>query len=143
MQELLADYPTIVDIPIAWGDMDSLQHVNNIVYFRYFETSRIVCFEHMRLYEERDESGIGPILHSINCRFRIPITYPDTVSVGTRVTELLEDRFTVESCAVSHQHQKVAAQGTGIVVAFDYRTQKKAHWPSALRQNILDLGFPK
>lgn len=32
--ELLKDYPVVVSIPVAWGEMDALQHVNNIVYFR-------------------------------------------------------------------------------------------------------------
>jgi acyl-CoA thioester hydrolase len=36
MRELLAGYPVILDIPVAWGEMDALRHVNNIVYFRYF-----------------------------------------------------------------------------------------------------------
>ena len=37
---LLADLPVRVKIPVAWGDLDALQHVNNTVYFRWFETVR-------------------------------------------------------------------------------------------------------
>ena len=36
MKSLLKTFPVIVKIPVIWGDMDSFQHVNNVVYFRYF-----------------------------------------------------------------------------------------------------------
>ena len=42
--ELLTDFPVTVEVPVAWGDMDALGHVNNAVYFRYFETARIRFF---------------------------------------------------------------------------------------------------
>ena len=139
MHNLLKSYPVIVEIPVAWGDLDAFQHVNNAIYFRYFETARIVYFERLQLLPAQESAGIGPILHSINCRFRIPLTYPDTISVGVKVIDVLDDRFTIESCVVSHQYQKVAAEGSGIVVAFDYRTQKKACWPVEIRQKIAAL----
>ena len=41
--DLLADFPVTVEIPVAWGDMDAMGHVNNVVYFRYFETARIAA----------------------------------------------------------------------------------------------------
>ena len=39
------NYPVSVTIPVAWGEMDSFGHVNNVVYFRYIETSRIAYME--------------------------------------------------------------------------------------------------
>ncbi|MCB0148997.1 MAG: acyl-CoA thioesterase, partial [Caldilineaceae bacterium] len=45
MHDLLAGYPVVIEIPVAWGEMDAFQHVNNIVYFRYFESGRIAYFE--------------------------------------------------------------------------------------------------
>lgn len=41
MEKFLAQHPIVTEIPVAWGEMDALQHVNNVVYFRYFETARI------------------------------------------------------------------------------------------------------
>ncbi len=45
MQEILKHYSVIIETPVAWGEMDAFQHVNNIVYFRYFESVRIAYFE--------------------------------------------------------------------------------------------------
>jgi len=62
MLKLLRDYPIVMDIPVAWGEMDSLQHVNNIVYFRYFESVRMAFFDRIEFWPSINESGIGPIL---------------------------------------------------------------------------------
>jgi acyl-CoA thioester hydrolase len=66
----------------------------------------------------------------------VPLTYPDTVSVGTRIHSLSEDRFVTDYVAVSHKLEKVAAEGSGIIVTFDYRAGAKAPIPDALRQKI-------
>lgn len=67
--ELLAGFPVRVEVPVAWGDMDALGHVNNTVYFRYFETARIKCFAELGLGQIEQSDDVGPILHSANCRF--------------------------------------------------------------------------
>jgi len=139
MQDLLAGYPVILDIPVAWGEMDAFQHVNNIVYLRYAESARIAYLEYAGLSETMQGTGIGPILASINCRYLFPVTYPDTVRVGTRVTEIGADRFTVHFRMVSARHQRIAAQGDSVIVAYDYRTGAKALLTPAMRAAILAL----
>jgi acyl-CoA thioester hydrolase len=42
-------YPVVIEIPIAWGEMDAFQHVNNIFYFRYFESARIAYFGRLKM----------------------------------------------------------------------------------------------
>ena len=139
MNELLESYPKVIEVPVAWGEMDAFQHVNNAVYFRWLESSRIAYFGEVEALEIMEETGVGPILASTDCRFRIPLTYPDTVSVGTRVPRLGEDRFVQEYLVVSHTSGKVAAQGTGTIVTFNYREQRKAAIPDVLRAHILAL----
>jgi acyl-CoA thioester hydrolase len=139
MNELLAHCPVVIEIQVAWGEMDSFQHVNNIVYFRYFESARIAYFERLKLMEFMNETGIGPILASVQCKFKIPLTYPDTVSVGTRISKVEPDRFVMEYYVVSQQHQKIAAEGEGIVVSFNYRENKKAPLPEEVKQRIAAL----
>ena len=139
MRELLEGCPVVVDIPVAWGEMDALRHVNNIVYFRYFESARIAYFERLGFWEFMNQTGIGPILASIECRFKTPLTYPDTVSVGTRVPRIEQDRFVMEYRAVSHKSQATAAEGEGVVVSYNYRENKKALLSEELRKRILAL----
>ncbi len=134
--ELLKDCPVVIETPVAWGEMDSLQHVNNIIYFRYFESARMAYFNRLDLWSYMKETGIGPLLASTECRFRIPLTYPDTVSVGARVTKTEEDRFLMNYVVVSHEHEKIAAEGEGLIVAYDYREKKKTLLPQEIRVRI-------
>ena len=143
MENLLAEYPVIVESPVIWGDMDAYEHVNNTVYFRYFESARIAFFDQLKFKEVKDETGIGPILASTQCRFRIPLTYPDTVSIGARVTDVEGDRFTMHYRVVSHQHKKVAAEGEGLLIAYDYKALTKAALPEIIYQRIQQLGSDK
>ena len=140
MTNLLNDFPVVIEWPVAWADMDAFQHVNNVVYFKYFESARVAYFDQLRMMQFKEETSIGPILASIQCRFRIPLTYPDTVSVGTRIEALEEDRFVMKHTVVSHRLQKVAAEGEGLVVFFNYKENHKAPIPNELKQRILDMG---
>ena len=133
---LLAGYPVIVELPVAWGDMDSYRHVNNVVYFRYFENARLEYFRRLDWFEYEKETGIGPILAATQARFRKPLTYPDTMSVGCRISKVEEDRFQMEYCLVSHRLNAVAADGTGTIVTFNYADGKKVSIPEEIRQRI-------
>ena len=139
MKSLLKHCPVVIEIPIAWGEMDAFRHLNNTVYLRYFESARIAYFEKLNFFEYMEATGVGPILASTSCKFRIPLTYPDRVSVGTRVSRIEDDRFTMEYHVVSHKHRKVAAEGDGLIVCFDYRENKKAAVPVELRRRIEKL----
>jgi acyl-CoA thioester hydrolase len=116
---LLKDYPVVIEIPVAWGDMDAFQHVNNVAYFRYFESARIMYSEKLGLHTYKEETGIGPILGSTSCKYRLPLTYPDTVSVGAKITDIGADLFTMQYAVVSRKHQKIAAEGDGVVVMYE------------------------
>src|ERR1700737_3337775 len=99
----LADFPVVIQLPVAWGEMDSYHHVNNVVYFRYFENARLEYFRRLDWFNLERAVGVGPILAATQCRFRKPLTYPDTISVTARVPQVAEDRFTIEHLVVSHR----------------------------------------
>ena len=136
MEELLKAYPVVIELPVAWGEMDALRHVNNIVYFRYFESGRMAYFTRLGVWEYMNETGVGPILASTACKFKLPLTYPDTVSVGTRVSEIEADRFVMRYVVVSHGHAKAAAEGEGLIVSYDYRALRKAPLPDEMKRRI-------
>lgn len=136
MQELLESYPVVIEVPVAWGEMDSLQHVNNVVYFRYFESVRMAYFDRLALWDYMRETGVGPILASTSCRFKLPLTYPDTVSVGTTMAEVGDERCLMKYAVVSRRHGRVAAEGEGTIVAYDYRALRKVPLPAEIRGRI-------
>jgi acyl-CoA thioester hydrolase len=139
IDNLLKDCPSIIEIPVAWGEMDAFGHVNNIVYFRYFESGRLDYFQKMGYLNHLKETGFGPILASTQCRFRAPLDYPDTVSVGTHVSEINEDRFVMQYRVVSHKLGKVAAEGEGLIVSYDYNNNEKTPLTDVVRGHIETL----
>jgi acyl-CoA thioester hydrolase len=139
MKDLSGGYPVLIEIPIAWGDMDAFQHVNNRVYFKHFESVRMAYLEKIGFLETMKRTHIGPILASTQCKFKIPLTYPDHVTVGAKVCTLEKDRFTMEYAVISHNHRKIAAVGDGVLVTFDYKNNIKAAIPEDIRQRIVDL----
>jgi acyl-CoA thioester hydrolase len=143
MAERLENFPIVIQLPVLWGEMDAFGHVNNTVYFRWFESARIAYMEKINFGGGRAESGLGPILGSTRCRFRIPLTYPDTVSIGARVTEIQSDRFVMEYVIVSHKLNAIAAEGDGVVVSFNYRDNKKTALPAEIKKRIEELEAKK
>lgn len=139
MSHVLSQYPAIVDMPIQWGDMDAFLHVNNVMYFRYFETARIAHFDQLGIMQEMKESGLGPILAATNCRFKAPLSHPDNIRIGSRISILKEDRFTMQYAVMSEKTGRVVAEGEGEVVYFDYNKQSKSRIPNSIREAIIKL----
>ena len=132
----LESFPVVIDLNVAWGDMDSYQHVNNTVYFRYFESARIVYLERIDFADRLKNDGIGPILGHTQCKYLKPLTFPDSICVGARTTEIRDDRYIMELKIYSHRHEAIAALGTADMVAFDYNDNCKVQLPLQIRENI-------
>jgi len=78
-------------------------------------------------------------LASTKSKFKIALAYPDKVTICGKVSSIESDRFVMDYCVVSHKHQKIAAEGEGLIVSFDYKAAKKTPIPEEIRQQILDL----
>ena len=135
----LSQFKVVIDQPVDWADMDSFRHVNNVVYFRYFENARLEYIRRLVWLAFEAATGIGPILASTSARFRKPLTWPDIIDIGVRVAAVGDDRFTFEHRIVSRKLQAVAAEGEGVVVTFDYRRGVKVPMPDELRRRIAAL----
>ena len=139
MESILSEYPVVIELPVVWGEMDSYRHVNNAVYFRYFESARLEYFRRLGWFEFESQTNIGPILQATQARFRKPLTYPDTVAVTARLASLAEDRFVLEHIVYSRRLQAIAAEGQGTIVSYHYGEGKKAAIPEELRRRIAEL----
>ena len=125
--------PVEIEVPVAWGDMDALGHVNNTVYLRWFESARIAYFDAIGMMTDRQ---VGPILARTSIDFRRPVAYPDTVRVTARVEAQGNTSFTMRYEVHSRGAGALAAEGEGVVVLFDYESGQKVRLPDGLRQAI-------
>jgi len=137
--DLLAGFPVVLELPVQWGEMDAYGHVNNTVFFRYFETARMAFLQRCGFVESHERDKVGAILHSTSARFRQPLFFPDTVQVGASATEVKEDRFTMTYTVVSLTRNIVIAEGSGVIVSFDYAAGKKTGLPTRVRAAITSI----
>ena len=135
-------YPVQLEIPVQWGDMDAFQHVNNTVYLRWFESARIAYM--MALGHEITATGdeAGVILGWQDCKYIFPITFPDEVLVGIKVSGIQLDRFNLQCKIFSRKHNRLAAIANGTMVTYDYQNQQKTNVPKKIQEAILSLEGP-
>ena len=127
MQSFIEQHPIHTKINVAWGEMDALQHVNNVVYFRYFETARIDFFNQINLLEDLQKTGVGPVISENNARYKRPVTCPDTVLVGVTISDIQADRFMMHYNVFSQAQNALTTIGSSQVVMFNFKTGKKAN----------------
>ncbi|MEO1054895.1 MAG: thioesterase family protein [Bacteroidota bacterium] len=132
------NYPVKVDIDVAWGEMDAFGHVNNIIYFRYFETSRMAYFQKTGMLQMMEKDGIGPILAHTSCQFKTPLVYPDQVTCQARVKKVGNTSFVMEYY-IENQAGKAIALGEGVLVMHNYKTAQNVQIPENIRSAILNL----
>ena len=143
MDKLIGKYPLVLSKDLIWGDMDSFQHINNTVYFRYFEDARIAYFEKIKVLEHLEKTQVGPILASTKCDYRVPLTFPDTIQIATVIEDIAQKYFKMKYIVYSERLDKIAAEGEGLVVYYDYRQERSCEIPEVILSSIktLQLGF--
>jgi acyl-CoA thioester hydrolase len=136
---LLEGFPVVIEIPVLWGELDAYGHVNNTVYFRYFESARMAYLERCGVLESYDRDRTGIILYSTECRFKSALHHPDSVLVGARTIQIEGDRFVMGYGVVSRSADRVAAEGHATLVWFDYNRRTKMPLPEFVRNTIGEL----
>ena len=122
-------------LPIRWGDMDAMGHVNNTLYFRYMETIRIDWFKAIGALP--NPLGQGPVIVNAFCNFYRQFEYPDDVLMRMYVSD--PGRSSFESWATmarASDPDVICAAGGATTVWTDFPAQKSAPLPDWLRQHL-------
>jgi acyl-CoA thioester hydrolase len=131
-------FAVVVEIPVAWAEMDAFGVVNHAVIFRYFEDARIPYLEAIG-FRTLERRPVGPILSETRGRFRRPIRYPALLRSGARVVSLGDDRFEMEYRVEDAASGELLAEGSAMVVAFDYDLGGKAPVPPEVVSRIREI----
>ncbi len=138
MIDNIPDSYITLELPVQWGDMDAAQHVNNTVYLRWIESTRIEMFQKMH-GGKLDFKKIVPILAWPDCKYIFPVTYPDRVVINLDIIELFEDRVLCEGKIYSKKHKRIVAISKSLLMAYDTEKLKKHPFPEAWRKLFLDF----
>lgn len=128
------------ELTIDWSDIDLLGHVNNLAIMRYMQTARVLFFEALGMSPDSKEQGIGPIMASVQGQFRKQLQYPGRVRVLSVIDEMRTTSMSMKHLVLSASGE-VAAQGSDVIVIYDFVRQVKHPIPDSLRSAI--LAMPK
>jgi acyl-CoA thioester hydrolase len=123
---------------VRFGDLDAMRHLNNVVFLRYFETARIRFIGGLAPgfdpSHPEDHDG-GMIFAECHIAYRSPVHYDEEVAVGLRIGEVRRSSFRVDF--TMHVGERLAADGYGWLVAFDYATQRSRPLDAGLRARLV------
>jgi acyl-CoA thioester hydrolase len=125
----------VLEVPLRWGDMDAMAHLNNVMYFRLMEEARIQWFQQFGF--PTLPTGEAPILAHAACDFVRAMTYPGIAIVRQTVTRV--GRSSVEmDLAIEKKDEPgvIYATGRTVIVWYDYAEGKSKPWPEAIREAI-------
>jgi acyl-CoA thioester hydrolase len=121
---------------VRFGDLDAMRHLNNVVFLRYFETARIAYLrdlvDHDPANPEQDEFGL--IFAECHINYRSPVVFDEVVDVQCSIGNVKRSSFRVEFDM--RVGTRLAAEGYGVLVGFDYTTQQASALPDALREAL-------
>ena len=128
----MSDFKSIVThASVLWGDMDGFGHVNNIIYLKWCETSRIELFRNIWNYkignmeEILEKGGVGPILANFNMNYKHPVKYPDDVKIVTFLTNIGNSSMGIGHQLFSQTEDKLVAEADSVVVMVNYVSNDK------------------
>lgn len=126
-------YQHFVTLSTRWMDNDVYGHINNVVYYSFFDTAvNQYLIEKGVLDLER--STVVCLVVETGCQYFSSVAFPDTVHCGLRVAHLGTSSIRYELGIFRNDENHAAAQGHFIHVACDRRTQRPVALPDALRK---------
>lgn len=137
-----AEYPHIVAIPTRWMDNDIYGHVNNVVYYAFFDTAinQYLIAEGGLDISNGDVIGLAVETH---CQFMQSLVFPDIVETGLRVATLGNSSVRYELAIFKHAEPYAAALGYFVHVFVDRETRRAVAIPPTLRAALARLHIPR
>lgn len=125
-----------IKIQPRWTDFDMFGHVNNSIYFQYFDLAKTDFFR-SRLAEELDIHGIVPVAVNINCDFSLPILPGNEVEVHSRVAKIGDKSLTFEQEILNPATGEINCTARTVMVAFDLRSALSVPVPAPWRPLLI------
>jgi acyl-CoA thioester hydrolase len=137
-----SDFRHFHRITTRWMDNDAYGHVNNVVYYSWFDTVVNQYLIANGVLDVEKSPVIGLVVET-QCNYFAPVSFPEEISAGLRVTKLGKSSVRYEVGIFRGNDQEAAAHGHFVHVYVDRESRKPAEIPSAMRallQTVLVEG---
>ena len=133
-----ADYPHFLAIQTRWKDNDIYGHVNNVVYYSYFDTvvNDYLIREGGLKIADGDIIGLAVETH---CEFHAPLTFPDVIEAGLRVGKLGVSSVRYEIGVFKQDEESPSATGYFVHVFVNRETRRPTPIPDPIRSALVRL----
>ena len=139
--ETRASYQTFTRLDTRWNDNDVYGHVNNVVYYAFFDTAVNKHLIEAGCLDIQASSVIGLVVET-QCQYFKPIAFPDVVHAGMRVTKLGTSSVRYEIGLFANDDDGAAAQGHVVHVYVDRATGRPVAIPDPVRR-VLQRLMPR
>lgn len=133
---MAASWPFVIEVRVPWRDLDGAGHVNNAVYFSYFETARVEWYLKVRGMAFRVED-LDMILARTSCDFRSQASMGDALEVRMWPGNVGTTSFGLRYEIREKGTDRLVAEGESVQVAFDYAANRKKPIPDVIRAALL------
>jgi acyl-CoA thioester hydrolase len=127
-----SDYRFFHAITTRWMDNDALQHVNNAIYFQYFDTA-LTYFEMSRGIADLVNGTIRVVMAETQCRYLRSVAFPDRITVGLRAATIGRSSFRYDLAIFREDEDEASAEGHVVRVFVESATQRPVPVPEASR----------
>jgi acyl-CoA thioester hydrolase len=134
-------YHAIRPITTRWMDNDVYAHVNNVVYYAFFDTVVNAYLIQQKVLDYAAGEVIGLVVET-GCHYFEPVAFPDTVYGGLRVAHLGSSSVRYEVGLFREDGELAAAQGHFVHVYVDRAQRRPTPLPAALRQVLSGILVP-
>ena len=131
-------YRAFRGIPTRWADNDMYGHVNNVVYYSWFDTAVNALLIERGALDIHQGHTIGFVVET-HCNYFAPLAFPQTVEAGIRVAQVGSSSVRYEIALFAEGAETSAAQGHFVHVYVDRQTQRPVALPDALLRVVADL----
>ncbi|TQS43263.1 acyl-CoA thioesterase [Cryptosporangium phraense] len=131
-QPTRAAFPVLRAVPTRWSDNDHYGHVNNVVYYSYFDTAVNGWLIDATGCDIRDLPAIGLVVET-SCQFFRPVGFPDPLEVGLAVDRLGHSSVVYRLAVFRHGDADAVAVGRFVHVYVDSTTRRKCEIPPVIR----------
>ena len=134
----LSDYPHRLIIPTRWHDNDVYGHVNNVIYYAWFDTlvNRFLVDQGVLKVGESDVVGL---VVETGCAYFAPIAFPDDVIAGLRVSKLGNSSVRYEIGLFRNDETEASAQGHFVHVYVNEQTRRPVNLPKPMRAVLSEI----
>ena len=136
------DFPHFLAIPTRWMDNDAYQHVNNVVYYSYFDTAVNQFLISRGVLDIHADRVVGLVVDT-GCSYFHSIAFPDTVHVGVRVAKLGNSSVRYELALFKNEDTRPAAAGHFVHVYVDRDSNTPVSVPEKVRALLANIAAPQ